>query len=86
MTSSFFSKKQTRILHVIILLSVAILLRLPTFFLSHNNNDELIHLSLAMKMDRHGLDVFNKTQYNLIYVDKVVDPKAQVVAVIHGKD
>jgi len=50
------------------LILVSALLRIPAFFLKHNNNDELIHLSLAMKIDRYGMRVFPEN-YNLFNTD-----------------
>lgn len=54
-------------LFLLVLLSAA--LRMPTFFLSHINNDEFIHIGLAMKVDKYAFKVF-KNQYNLYNIDK----------------
>ena len=69
-----------------LLILITVFFRLPIFFLSHNNNDELIHLSLAMKIEKYGLSVFNKQQYNLYYVQKGFNPKGQFMGLIEGED
>lgn len=63
---------------------IVALLRLPIFFLSHQNNDELIHLALAMKIDTFGTEVFSAEQYNLWYVEKGIDHKQQLVGIFLG--
>ncbi|MDD5617891.1 MAG: phospholipid carrier-dependent glycosyltransferase [Candidatus Omnitrophica bacterium] len=65
---------------------VVILFRLPVFFLSHLNNDELIHLSLAMKIEKYGSEVFKKEKYNLFYVDRGISPDFSLAGVWEGKD
>ncbi len=81
-----FYKNRSKIIPILILLVITVILRLPTFFLPHNNNDELIHLSLAMKIDKYGLDVFKKQQYNLFYVDKGFSPKNHVLVAVEGEN
>ena len=78
-------KTKKKIIEIAVLILVASLLRLPSFFLSHFNNDELIHLSLAMKIDHYGGDVF-KDNYNLWFVEQGVDLKNQLVVMIEGRD
>jgi len=43
-------------------------LRVHTFYLSHINNDELIYLGLALKIDQSGLKAFDG-QYNIYNLD-----------------
>ncbi|RJO64081.1 MAG: hypothetical protein C4540_05850 [Candidatus Omnitrophota bacterium] len=43
-------------------------LRIHTFYLSHINNDELIYLGLALKIDTSGLKVFDG-RYNIYNLD-----------------
>ncbi|NQU19442.1 glycosyltransferase family 39 protein [bacterium] len=81
-----FYKNRSKIIQILILLVITAILRLPTFFLSHNNNDELIHLSLAMKIEKYGFNVFEKQQYNLFFVDRGFSPKNHLIGVREGKD
>jgi len=53
---------------VALLLLVAIALRIPIFFLTHANNDEIVYTNLAMKLDTYGLKTFTD-QYNNFYVN-----------------
>lgn len=84
MTTSLLQNR-INILHIIILILICVIFRLPTFFLSHNNNDELIHLSLAMKIDKYDLNVFRNKQYNLFFVEKIFIPKRHLVGAIEGE-
>ncbi|MDD5355721.1 MAG: phospholipid carrier-dependent glycosyltransferase [Candidatus Omnitrophica bacterium] len=78
-----FDKKLIIFLIFIILI---ILLRLPIFFLPHFNNDELIHLSLAMKMEKYGQNVFDGQRYNLFYIDRGISPDFTLAGVWEGKN
>ena len=82
---SLISNKKYRV-SLLLLIFTTVLFRLPIFFLSHNNNDELIHLSLAMKIGKYDLDVFKKQQYNLFYVDKGFSPKNHVLVAVEGEN
>ena len=62
--NSLLYKNRLKIIQISVLIIITVILRLPSFFLSHNNNDELIHLSLAKKIDDYGINVFKKQQYN----------------------
>jgi hypothetical protein len=73
-------------LGIFVLILIAVIFRLPIFFLSHFNNDELIHLSLAMKIEEYGLDVFKDKKYNLFYVDRGVSPDLSLVGIWEGKN
>jgi len=56
------------ILPIVLILLFAFFLRIPTFWLSHTNYDEMAYLSLALKLDKFGFKDFNNT-YNLRNVD-----------------
>ena len=80
------SMRKSETMTVVFLIFIVILLRLPIFFLSHNNNDELIYLSLASKIDSYGFNVFKDTQYNLWYVEKGFDPVNEIVAIFFSEN
>jgi 4-amino-4-deoxy-L-arabinose transferase-like glycosyltransferase len=80
----FFSNKRY-LADFLFLIFIAIFFRLPSFFLSHYNNDELIHLSLAKKIDRYGPVVFQRQQYNLFYIERGLDPKEHLMVVAQGE-
>lgn len=84
--TAFFYQNRLKIIHLAALIIIAVILRLPVFFLSHNNNDELIHLSLAMKLDKYGLGVFKNGQYNLFYVDRGFNLNQYLIGVMEGND
>ena len=84
-TNRFIVPNRKYLAGLILLVFVTILFKLPVFFLSHNNNDELIHLSLAMKIEKHGLDVFKEQRYNLFFVDRGFNPKNHLIGVKEGK-
>lgn len=73
------------ILFLSLILIFAALLRSPTFYLSHNNPDELIHLSLAMKISKYTTDVFNG-HYNLYYVNRAYNSNKALIGVFEGKN
>lgn len=83
---SYIHKNKSKIIELSLLIIVTIVLRLPIFFLSHNNNDELIHLSLAMKIEKYGLNVFKKQQYNLFYVERGFNPNSLLIGVLEGEN
>jgi len=78
--------KSKYIIGLLFLIFVTALFRAPSFFLSHNNNDELIHLSLAMKMERCGVGVFKQKKYNLHYIEKGIEPNRQLIGVLEGEE
>ncbi|MFC1709286.1 phospholipid carrier-dependent glycosyltransferase [Candidatus Omnitrophota bacterium] len=80
-----FNRNRFKILHVLLLILITVVFRLPTFLLSHNNNDELIHLSLAKKIESYGASVFEKQEYNLLYIDKVFDPENKLIGIFEGE-
>jgi len=75
-----------RIIIFISFILLVIIFRIPIFFLSHLNNDELIYLSLAMKTEKYGQDVFKEKEYNLFYVDRCISPDFSLAGVREGKD
>lgn len=84
MTSVFY-RYRSKIIHVLFLLVVSTIFRLPIFFLSHNNNDELIHLSLAKKIENYGINVFEKKEYNLFYIERGFDRNNQLIVILDGE-
>ncbi|MBL7196626.1 MAG: glycosyltransferase family 39 protein [Candidatus Omnitrophica bacterium] len=83
--NSLLYKNRLKIIQISVLIIITVILRLPSFFLSHNNNDELIHLSLAKKIDDYGINVFKKQQYNLFYIERGIEPKQQLIGVLEGE-
>ena len=55
-------------LPIVFVLIFAAFLRIPAFYLSHNNVDEDAYLSLAMKLDKYGLNDYAKN-FNLHFID-----------------
>jgi len=78
-------KRRINLILLSLIIIFAIILRLPSFFLSHYNNDELIHISLAKKVDKYGFDVFKKGEYNLFFLDKGFNPEGQFIGILDGK-
>ncbi|MEW6008118.1 MAG: phospholipid carrier-dependent glycosyltransferase [Candidatus Omnitrophota bacterium] len=60
--------RKYKILSCLALILIFSLLRIHTFTLSHTNNDELIYVSLAKKIQSYGLTTF-QGHYNLFYID-----------------
>jgi len=86
MKSSLSSGSKLGIAGSILFIIIVVLFRLPIFFLSHFNNDELIHLSLAMKIEKYGQRVFEEEQYNLFYVDRGISPDFTLAGVWEGEN
>jgi hypothetical protein len=84
MTLAFY-RYRSQIVHVLLLILVTAIFRLPIFLLSHNNNDELIHLSLAKKIENYGIKVFEKKEYNLFYIERGLDSDNQLIVIFDGE-
>lgn len=84
MISSFY-RNRFKIIQVLLLILISAILRLPIFLLPHNNNDELIHLSLAKKAENYGIQVFDKNEYNLFYIERGLDLNNQLIAILGGQ-
>lgn len=82
---SSLSPQRLKVIQISLLILIAIIFRLPVFFLSHYNNDELIHISLAKKIDEYGVSVFKKQQYNLFYIERGFNPRSQLIGVLEGE-
>jgi len=84
------TNKSRQLIELLLVLALAMLLRLPNFFLSHLNNDELIYCGLAHKIDRYGIKAFNnlykiKNHYNLYFLDKGFDYNSRLLGILESE-
>jgi len=89
--NSFLQRNKSRIIQVSILILITVILRLPIFFVSHFNNDELIHIALAKKLDDYGLKSFNwhasnLNNYNLFFMELGYDPIYKLIGIDDGDE
>lgn len=63
-------KANLTFLPIFFILVFAAFLRLPTFFLSHTNFDEVTYVSLALKLDKYGFNDF-ENNFGLQYIEIV---------------